>query len=489
MKKKQIVWMSVLLVLFMALALSASFVITQGLQSNGKKEVDTVKTFAEWTDDELFAKIPAMETKGVKVGGVRDAGAKNYILEINGADKKAYEDYLTLLQNEGYEILVDNGEEGIDGAVFTTNLRKDDIDLAVVHMKKLDLTYVIATEERFVSKYLTYDEDAVKNLDPNAKTKLHMPELYDFGNSFVFELKNGHFIVNDGGTDVDLIYLIEYLESLVPEGEKPIIDCWVISHAHWDHCGVFLDLLAHPAWGDRFYVEELMFSEPNMQVLIEWNTSERVRNIEYARHALKTTEGKKTPIVRPIMGQKYYYCDVEMEVMLSQEFLDPEDYSEDFNDSSTWLMYNLDGQKALLGGDGDFSGMQIIMRTYDSSYFKLDVFTNLHHAINVFDVFTDFCEFKTVLVPFYDNYGDYPKVLVNGTKKMAEITVKANEHLKAASDELMTGYGGTLVLTFPYVVGTAERLAPNTWAHHGGVKKESQYARWYRIYTENGYTE
>ena len=249
MKKKQIVWMSVLLVLFMALALSASFVITQGLQSNGKKEVDTVKTFAEWTDDELFAKIPAMETKGVKVGGVRDAGAKNYILEINGADKKAYEDYLTLLQNEGYEILVDNGEEGIDGAVFTTNLRKDDIDLAVVHMKKLDLTYVIATEERFVSKYLTYDQEAVKNLDPNAKTKLHMPELYDFGNSFVFELKNGHFIVNDGGTDVDLIYLIEYLESLVPEGEKPIIDCWVISHAHWDHCGVFLDLLAHPAWG------------------------------------------------------------------------------------------------------------------------------------------------------------------------------------------------------------------------------------------------
>jgi L-ascorbate metabolism protein UlaG (beta-lactamase superfamily) len=64
---------------------------------------------------------------------------------------------------------------------------------------------------------------------------MHMMELFRLGNSFIFQLKNGHFLISDGGMATDLPYLLDYLDSLVPEGEKPIVDGWIISHAHGDH--------------------------------------------------------------------------------------------------------------------------------------------------------------------------------------------------------------------------------------------------------------
>ena len=66
----------------------------------------------------------------------------------------------------------------------------------------------------------------VKDNKEGAKTTFHMLELHDLGNSFLFQLKNGHFIISDGGRKTDLPYLLDYLGSLVPEGEKPVIEGW-----------------------------------------------------------------------------------------------------------------------------------------------------------------------------------------------------------------------------------------------------------------------
>lgn len=107
-----------------------------------------------------------------------------------------------------------------------------------MHMVKTNLTYIVAEENVALSERLIYKKEYADNLIPGAQTTLHMVELHQSGNSFVLQLKNGHFILCDGGYTEDLAFLLEYLESLVPEGEKPVIEAWMITHLHVDHAAL-----------------------------------------------------------------------------------------------------------------------------------------------------------------------------------------------------------------------------------------------------------
>ena len=49
------------------------------------------------------------------------------------------------------------------------------------------------------------------------------------------------------------------------------------------------------------------------------------------------------------------------------------------------------------GGDANITGIRKTTFMYDESYFDVDVFSVLHHGINVYDFFTDFCTVKTAL--------------------------------------------------------------------------------------------
>lgn len=485
--KKQIISFCALVVFFMIVSVGLCFYIaqTQNFKRETFRKSQEVKTFSDWTEEELFQNIPALIAEATRIGTVVDTGAGTRTIDINGTSLENYQDYIALLEQEGFELLVDNGEEGLDGVIYTSNLKKGELSLAVTHLVKTDKTYVIAGENQNLSKYLTYDEESVKNIPEGAKTTLHMPELYNFGNSFIFKLKNGHFILNDGGTQDDLIYLIEYLESLVSEGEKPIIDAWIISHAHVDHMGVFTELLDHLEWAERFTVEEVIYSEPNRQVFQEYSVT-TAPFVNSAISAMRNSEGKKPNLVRPVMGQKYYFCDIVMEVVLSQDFLLLKNYQQNFNDSSTWLMYHIDGQKALLGGDGDYAGMKTIMNNYNSEYFTLDFFQNLHHSYNVYDYWTDFCpKMTTVFVPIYDPVGYWVPTVAGGTRATSEEFVNANKKIIERAEDAYTGEGGTLVMTFPYVPGTAERLEPCKWEHHGGIKEDSDIVKNWKKYQES----
>lgn len=57
-------------------------------------------------------------------------------------------------------------------------------------------------------------------------------EAKNFGMCYVFSLGEGHFLIYDGlgdrGGDEEKIY--ETMRSVTPEGQKPVIDAWIITH-------------------------------------------------------------------------------------------------------------------------------------------------------------------------------------------------------------------------------------------------------------------
>lgn len=452
---------------------------TNQSETNDKSFTESgVRTFADWTDEEVFQTVPAMIVDGTRIDDAKSYGAENYVINVAGTQLSDYQEYLRLLEQEGYTKYVDNGETGLEEAVYNTTYTKGALVVTVTHIVKMEKTYISVCENLPLSTHLFYQEEYVSDIKTGAKTTLHMLELYNAGNSFLIQLKNGHFIMNDGGDVDDLPYLLDYMESLVPEGEKPVIEAWILTHAHDDHMGIFEEFTKDPEYSKRIYVEGVYYNE------IDANTATKVGGtgsdsmkmyLNLAVSSFKTTSGEKPKVYRPQMGQRYYFCDVVIEIPFAQEQLIVDNYyveMDNLNDSSTWCMYLIDGQKFMLCGDASRGSMQTVMRTYESDYFQVDVYATFHHGINSWEDFIDFMSAKTVLFTYAEKHTQNP---VAGGDEGNEILIDRAVECYAWGD-------GAVVLTFPYKVGTAKIQQPNEWKYH--EKREPSWLENYPEYKE-----
>ena len=66
------------------------------------------------------------------------------------------------------------------------------------------------------------------------------------GDSFIITTEDGKVIVIDGGHKTETEYFVEYLKAVTGQ-RKPHIDAWFLSHAHDDHCEVFLEVAENRA--------------------------------------------------------------------------------------------------------------------------------------------------------------------------------------------------------------------------------------------------
>lgn len=369
----------------------------------------------------------------------QEYGAGNYVTIKEDMTLTDYIAYQIKLQEKGFVKYVDN-ESGLYNKVFSSTYIREEQVITITYVKKIAKLYISACEDLPLSKHLHCTGESCKNAANDRKTSLHMLQMKWSGNSFLFKLKNGHFIISDGGFDVDLEHLIEYIERQTPYGEKPIIDGWFISHGHTDHCGIFRGLVEHPEYAKRIYVEGIYYNEPNDNTVnLDPETRASIIYMKNAAQILQTLDGKTTQIFRPQTGQRYYFDDITVDIIVGQEQLTLRDYSGDFNDSSTWCLFTIEGQKCLLGGDGDSGGIDFILQAYEPEDMHLDIFTLLHHGHNTRDRFTDFCTVKTVLD--------------TSTGRLPEYRAKENEYLKSNSNEWISWKDGTKILEFPYEQG------------------------------------
>jgi len=456
--KKQIVLILAVVVLLLGSSIGVIVLANNGGLKIGKgteKTEETVKTFGEWTDAKVIRDVPAMVVKHGKMGEISQDGGSCYYVDVNGSTVSDYQAYLKLLEQEGYKKYVDNGEEGLNGNVFSAIYSKGETVVNIMHMEKLDKTY-IAVEEVPLSEHMFYSDDYLSSNKEGAKTTLHMLELNASGNCFVIQMKNGHFIVMDGGNQKDAEYLLDYLESLVPEGEKPIVEGWMISHSHADHTGVFKTMVKIPGATDRVIVDGIYMDWMSSALTGEYGITDQVMAVKEAARDMKTQTGETTPVYRPHAGWKLYFNDITIDVMQTMIQVPPENFyygwTGNYNETSTWLMFHIDGQKFLHAGDADFGAMKTVMETYDQEYLEMNVMAVQHHGINVHNEFSDFVKVDTLLYPYYYNIGHFKEDANWGGS--FQISIDRNEYLHTLVKENLTYGDGGKVLTFPYTVGT-----------------------------------
>lgn len=445
-----------------------TFIAYEVWQNRDVNQEQEIETFAKYAKAEIFQTIPLMEAKDIQVGEAQQFGENSHTIHVSGTTKEDYEAYLSLLQKNGFKKFADNGKEGMEGYVYNTSLTKGEIHLSVYYIKRLDTTYLTVGNKDGFSPRLNDQDSYREGMAADAKTTVHLFELSDNGTCFIIQLKNGHFIVEDGGNEQDAPYLLDYLESLTPEGEKPVIEAWFMTHAHGDHCGALKKIIADPVSTNRIYVEGVYFVDPSREVqemvFEDVTLASAIWFVKNAPKSFKKADGSACEFYRPTLGERYYFADISIDISLTMDqIMDSAYYEADFNDTSTWLMHNIDGQKFLHAGDAAETTTQMAMDFYDKEYFDLDVFAVLHHGINVYDYFTDYCTLNTVLYTTRNLGSLY-------TATFAE-RPEENAHLKEVSKEYLSHGNGTVILSFPYQTGTAKTAEPCDWRYDGGVRK------------------
>ena len=411
--------------------------------------------------------IPVMDVPTAKDARIDHYGSGTYVTCVENTTKEEYEEYLHLLEGAGFTKHSDNGE-GLDYAVFCSTYTKQEIVLTVCCCAREKKTYISFYQDFPLSDHLIYHKSFAEDDIPDKKTKLHMLELRRLGNSFVFQLKNGHFIISDGGMPYDLVYLLDYLESLTAEGEKPVVEAWVISHGHGDHCGALNAFVDIPEHLNRICVEGVYFSEPSQRVTDICRGSIAIGKMKHAVKLLKTTQGEPTPMYRPQTGQRYYFSDITMDILITQEQVPFEKYKNDLNTSSTVCLFTVEGQKCFFSGDIHEEGLDFIRENYSQEYLTLDLFTLNHHGFNTSVSFTDYITVKTLLLTVQN--------------QLPVRKIRETKYFISKVQETMNWGDGTKVLTFPYEIGSYETLPCNEWKYHKDIERVLQM----NIYTFPG---
>lgn len=459
MKKRVICVMAMAVALLMLLAGCADSADNADKVSN-IDDADNKETFRTVTDAESFQNIPLMTGEQLAFSEVEDVGGDNNIIWAKNTTKSEYEAYLAVLETDGYEKYVDNGD-GVDGNVYTSHYLKENSLVMVTYFPRLEDTMITVCSETKLSKHLRYDENEVKDNMDGAKTTLAMPELWQAGNSFVFQLKNGHFIINDGGYEEDLPYLLDYLEEKAPAGEKPVVEAWIISHAHTDHMGAFMAFRDHSEWCDRISLEAFYFTTSSEEACEIAGANSKVKPLIFYLKTLpytfKTTTGEKTESYRLREGERYFFNDITMDVIYVQDLL-PYQKWKTWNATSTVLMYNIEGQKVLITADTDWECQMFMLDIFDDAYFSdLTVYQAPHHGGNVYNEFSRHLMTETVL---------YPTYMVERLRNNLLGRHVQNDYLQnSRSKESLGWLEGGVVLTFPYHAGEYERLPLTEWKY------------------------
>lgn len=412
--------------------------------------------------------IPAIQKESDVIKGPFYRGGGNYVVTSADISMEEYENYKKSLEECGFEKYADNGE-GFGNAVFSVTYQKGAIVLTVVYYA-VTKNMTVSFYSGELSSHLQYREsDQIEG----AKTTMYMTELWWFGNSFVFQLKNGHFIISDGGYRNDLAYLLDFLEEHAPNGEKPVVDAWIITHAHGDHCGALMTIVEfHREWMDRIFVEGIYVSEPNDEVLAKCGGHTPHAIVRLAAVWFKKQDGSSTGLYRPLTGQRYYFSDITMDIIYSQEQVMEENYT-NLNEASTVCLFTIEGQKCFLSGDVHETGLEFIVKNYPKEYLELDFFTLNHHGFNTSQVFHEYAKVKTALITRID--------------RLPAQRIRETRYLMEQAEESLNWKDGTLVFEFPYEVGAYKCLPKNDWKYEEGAERPTAggpiYSLWGNAYT------
>ena len=332
----------------------------------------------------------------------------------------AYSTLLEEMKKAGYQVY----SSGMlnDGDVSYALLTYQDCVYDLIYCPNNATLTVTASKSRPLSPYLLEDNASTRSQAiPGLDTKLTMLRCpQNGGDNYIIQLKNGHFILFDGGSMYSLAQTLEFLHANTPAGQIPVVEAWFLTHGHFDHVGwtrayTMDDATTERVMGgldlnNRIRVNGIYYNMPKEEIndntVYGWRGTEpttsatgmRTKNsnpwpyqVHEAARKMLTEDGTQTPIYRPQTGQTFYFKDLTVEVPYTQEHITFSEYQMDLNAASTWYLIRAEGRTFLEAGDTEDVNLGHVEKMYSPIYeaYRPDIMSAFHHGHNIYSEYID----------------------------------------------------------------------------------------------------
>ena len=277
------------------------------------------------------------------------------------------------------------------------------------------------------------------------------------GMAYALQLSDGNFVMIDGGyyTDTEADGIYKVLRDNTPEGRKPHIYAWFMTHMHGDHYGGmirFAEKYAADCELDGYY-----FSSFLVQGTSCWlGMSDKF----YVLRDMWAENERPEVYSKLHTGMDFDFAGVSVKVVCTQEDVYPNSFI-DANDTSTVLRIDVGEQRVLMLGDCRDNECIAMQKAFEKNgELKCDIVQYSHHGYEgATKEFYEVVDASVILFPmdivgWQENYKTVPqdvfRIWFNRLVKPANdylAEYMANGHIK----KVIVSGAGLATISFPYV--------------------------------------
>lgn len=404
---------------------------------------------------------------------VYDCRENCFMKLYRNADKTEYEQWISELENDGYTVLQ---KTELNKNLYTCLMGEVQINafftpcdsilrVAVTENKRTPCFTPTACEGNGETAFYGFESDQA---------------LIDCGMCLLVQCPDNSFFVVDSGhymqfNDNDRIY--KFMRERTPEGQKVVVNGWLLTHAHSDHISKFMDYLRYNCYDT---IIEGIYSNlipDTYYAHTEWTREE----VMLSKKLFKMLAETKIPTYKIHTGQRFYIRNLMFDVLGTHEDIYPNKV-EDYNDSSCMVMLTAEGSKVFIPGDASVKASVELEKRYAETL-KCDVVQIAHHghrglSVKAYEYLNaDVAVFPITRIKFDE---EYPRMEAN------------RRAIELAKVYYITS-DGTVKIPLPMNLDTIEVLPDETFEDFGKINRLWQYsytderkAELYSMFTERG---
>ena len=311
-----------------------------------------------------------------------DLGQTSVMYIAEDTNLEEYNDFLEEMEFNGFVFYTDNQ---IGDNHYATFLTEAQIVNVMFFASKGETRVTIDNRDEYDLPGLESD-NIYKDLNDPSLTVLGIGTSgYPGGMGYVYKLSNGEFFIVDGGITRDeqcsnkeecsAEWLYYTLQELADDPDNIVVAGWLLTHIHNDHLGAFIDMAKDTKYTDKITVKKVIYSQPNDEHLK--HVGKEYRKV-WMPDALKGW--KPDEVVKAHPGQKFYFADVTVTILGSQDLVLPGTIDSHNNMSVVSKVEFMDYEFLYLADAEGILNKQL--ETIYGSELKSDVLQAAHHGYN-----------------------------------------------------------------------------------------------------------
>ena len=318
--------------------------------------------------------IPEFPSEGGTFHSIDEFSDNLYRIYYTNTTLAQYNSYTATLEGNGFVLYAENK---IGNHVYRTYRGEE----CMIHAYYTDTTKEIRLLVGDVDAAVEYDLSAVSDGQVTDPVFTFMAPDYDAqatkgenGMGMIFTMKDGSFVIVDGGWGYDTKGLYDYLVANNKRSDGILIRAWLITHPHEDHYGNVVKFAN--TYASKVKVEKFVANFAEGTYARDGSAAD---DIAIIMPALAKFDGAEFLV--PQVGQKMYFGEMKMEFLYTVECAYPAKNIGDSNNHSLCAKIDFYGKDILMTGDSYGVACNYLVNTF-GSYIQSEYLQVPHHNGN-----------------------------------------------------------------------------------------------------------